>query len=76
MADRQPKYEYGDVVTNTQTGKRTIIKKALFDESIVKNGFRTTGFKKTFNGEYYCFWHDDNGETIYGNISEDFLEKP
>lgn len=73
--DRQPKYKHGDILTNTETGNRTIINKPIFKESVLRKGLRTTGFSKTFTGEYECFWHDDKGETVYGTVSEDQLSK-
>jgi|JI9StandDraft_1071089.scaffolds.fasta_scaffold107366_6 hypothetical protein len=70
--DRQPKFKYGDVVINIETGKRTTIKKPLRElVNVIRNGKITR--KEEFTGEYYCFWHNDE-ETIYGNVSEELLE--
>lgn len=71
--DRQPKFKHGDIVKHIETGKRTIIKKPIIETvNIHRDG--KLARKDIFTGEYECFWHDNNNETIYGTLGEETLQ--
>jgi hypothetical protein len=74
MVDRKPKFKKGDTVINLQNNKRTILQNPIITTvNTMVNGRLSR--KDSFEGEYKCFWHDDNGETVYGTILEEYFEK-